>query len=166
MVRRRSTGRASTSILEPVTVDGANNGTPRGTTYLNIYSPNVDSVAEFRVQTNSMAAEFGRSNGGSITMVTKSGTNRFTAETFLFDRDHRFNATNPFGARGADATPLQVLEGRLHLRELNVELPQPSRILRTQIAAQQIPALAAPYLPQFVGAQPEAKGLLIDRLPR
>ena len=65
-----------------VTVDGGGNSTPRGTSYMSIYSPNVDSVAEFRVQTNSMSAEFGRTNGGSISMITKSGTNQGTRQAY------------------------------------------------------------------------------------
>ncbi len=91
-----------------VAIDGASNGTPRGTTYLNIYSPNVDSVAEFKVQTNSMSAEFGRSNGGTITMVTKSGTNQFHGTAYWFLRNRAFDANDFFSNRAG--LPL----GKLH----------------------------------------------------
>ena len=47
----------------------------------------------------------------------------------------------------------EVLEGCFHLRELNVKLPELFRLLRAQIAAQQITAFAAPHLAQLVFAQ-------------
>ncbi|MBI4905452.1 MAG: carboxypeptidase regulatory-like domain-containing protein [Acidobacteria bacterium] len=82
-----------------VTVDGGSNSTPRGTTYMMVYSPNVDSVAEFRVQTNSMSAEFGRTNGGSISMVTKSGTNQLHGTAYWFLRNRAFDANDFFSNR-------------------------------------------------------------------
>ncbi|HTM47728.1 MAG TPA: carboxypeptidase-like regulatory domain-containing protein [Bryobacteraceae bacterium] len=82
-----------------VTVDGGANSTPRGTSYMMIYSPNVDSIAEFKVQTNSMSAEFGRTNGGSISMVTKSGTNRVHGTAYWFLRNRAFDANDFFSNR-------------------------------------------------------------------
>ncbi|MBI3210787.1 MAG: TonB-dependent receptor [Candidatus Solibacter usitatus] len=82
-----------------VTVDGGSNSSPRGTTYLMVYSPNVDSVAEFKVQTNSMSAEFGRTNGGSVSIVTKSGTNRFHGTAYWFLRNRAFDANDFFSNR-------------------------------------------------------------------
>jgi len=82
-----------------VTVDGGSNSTPRGTTYMMIYSPNVDSIAEFRVQTNAMSAEFGRTNGGSISMVTKSGTNQVHGTAYWFERNREFDANDFFSNR-------------------------------------------------------------------
>ena len=84
-----------------VTFDGGSNSTPRGTPYMMLYSPPVDSVAEFRVQTNSMPAEFGRTNGGSINMAKKSGTNRILGTAYWFARNRVldpndfFNNANP-----------------------------------------------------------------------
>jgi hypothetical protein len=91
-----------------VTVDGGANSTPRGTTYMSIYSPNVDSVAEFRVQTNAMSAEFGRTNGGSISMVTKSGTNAFHGTVYWFLRNRVFDANDFFSNR--QGIPLGALK--------------------------------------------------------
>ena len=91
-----------------VTVDGGANSTPRGTTYMTIYSPNVDSVAEFRVQTNAMSAEFGRTNGGSISMVTKSGTNKLHGTAYWFVRNRAFDANDFFSNR--QGIPLGALK--------------------------------------------------------
>jgi hypothetical protein len=41
--------------------------------------PNLDSIAEFRILTSNFDAEYGEFSGGQISVVTKSGTNAFTA---------------------------------------------------------------------------------------
>jgi hypothetical protein len=46
--------------------------------------------------TNSFAPEFGRSSGGVVNVVTKSGTNDFRGNVFGFLRDKSFQARNPF----------------------------------------------------------------------
>ena len=43
------------------------------------FSPSVDSLAEFKVQTSTYSAEYGGAPGGQVNMITKSGTNRCTA---------------------------------------------------------------------------------------
>jgi outer membrane receptor protein involved in Fe transport len=55
--------------------------------------PNPDAIREFVVQTNNFSAQFGRSSGGVITVVTKSGTNEFHGSAFEFNRERNFNAT-------------------------------------------------------------------------
>jgi hypothetical protein len=52
----------------------------------------VDSVREFRLLTNSYSAEFGRSSGGVLTAVTKSGTNEFHGNLFEFLRNSKLDA--------------------------------------------------------------------------
>ncbi len=55
-----------------------------------------EAVQEFQVVTNSFAPEFGRSAGGVVNVVTKSGTNDLHGNVFEFLRDKRFQARNSF----------------------------------------------------------------------
>jgi len=55
-------------------------------------APNPDAVQEFRVTTNSYPADEGRFGGGSVTMVTKSGTNSIHGTLFHFFRNDKLNA--------------------------------------------------------------------------
>jgi hypothetical protein len=56
----------------------------------------VDSTQEFKVQTNGMSAEFGRTSGGVISMITKSGGNAFHGSLFEFLRNEKLNANDFF----------------------------------------------------------------------
>jgi hypothetical protein len=69
------------------------------------YTPIVDSVEEFSVQTNSLAAEYGRFGGGVINVVTKSGTNEFHGSLFEFARNAALNANDFFANRAGHGIP-------------------------------------------------------------
>ncbi|HMB27931.1 MAG TPA: TonB-dependent receptor [Blastocatellia bacterium] len=56
----------------------------------------VEAILEFRVLTNAYSAEFGRSAGGVINAVTRSGQNRFNGSLFEFHRNSAFDAKNFF----------------------------------------------------------------------
>ncbi len=58
--------------------------------------PMVDSVEEFKVQTNSLPAEFGQTSGGVISVVTRSGTNQFHGSLYEFFRNDALDARNAF----------------------------------------------------------------------
>ncbi|MFN2455831.1 MAG: TonB-dependent receptor domain-containing protein [Pyrinomonadaceae bacterium] len=55
-----------------------------------------EAVQEFQVVSNSFAAEFGRSAGGIVNVVTKSGTNDLHGNVFGFLRNRRIQARNAF----------------------------------------------------------------------
>ena len=56
----------------------------------------MDTVREFRVESNTYSAEFGRNVGGQINAITKSGTNRFAGSAFEFHRNDALDARNYF----------------------------------------------------------------------
>ena len=55
----------------------------------------VDAIEQFQVITSGAQAELGRALGGYISVVTKSGTNRFRGTVYDYIRDDAFNASNP-----------------------------------------------------------------------
>jgi hypothetical protein len=60
------------------------------------YFPVVDAIQEFKVESNSAPAEFGRFNGGVVNLTTKSGSNAFHGNVFEFFRNQDLNARNFF----------------------------------------------------------------------
>jgi Carboxypeptidase regulatory-like domain/TonB dependent receptor len=56
----------------------------------------VDAMQEFRIQTSTYAPEFGRTPGGQISIVTRSGTNQFHGTAFDYVRNDIFDASNWF----------------------------------------------------------------------
>jgi hypothetical protein len=58
--------------------------------------PSVDSLDEFKLQTSTYSAEFGRSLGGIVNLQIKSGSNQLTGSAFEFHRDSAFDANNFF----------------------------------------------------------------------
>jgi Carboxypeptidase regulatory-like domain len=95
-----SGGRNATS---EVTIDGISNvNVENNVSILDLnYTPSVDAVQEFSVQTNAVSAEFGRLGGGVINLITKSGTNQFHGTAFEFLRDSALDANNFFSNRAS-----------------------------------------------------------------
>ena len=58
--------------------------------------PNLDSVEEFRLITNSFDAEYGKFSGAVMNAITKSGTNGFHGDVFEFLRNEKLDAANYF----------------------------------------------------------------------
>jgi hypothetical protein len=67
--------------------------------------PNVDSLDEFKLQTSTYSAEFGRSLGGVVNLQIKSGSNKLTGSAFEFHRDSAFDANDFFNNRAGRAKP-------------------------------------------------------------
>ncbi len=70
------------------------------------YTPIVDSVAEFNVQTSVLPAEYGRFSGGVINLATRTGTNAFHGSLFEFNRNSVFDARDYFAAHNSPIAPL------------------------------------------------------------
>jgi hypothetical protein len=87
-------------------LDGANNNsvTSSGVTF----DPNPDTVAEFRILMNNYTAEYGRTGGGIISVVTKSGTNQLHGSLFDYLRNQDLNANDFFA--NLTGAPVPVLK--------------------------------------------------------
>ncbi len=67
--------------------------------------PPVDAVAEFKVVTNNMSAEYGYRSGAKVLVSTKSGTNAFHGSVYEFLRNEKLDGTNFFANRSGAAKP-------------------------------------------------------------
>jgi hypothetical protein len=77
------------------TVDGVRNTNQDGGNILITY-PTIDSIEEFRIQTNSYSPQYGQAAGSQVTMVTKSGTNDFHGTAYEFLRNDALDANEFF----------------------------------------------------------------------
>jgi len=75
-------------------VDGISNRIDRGAGQAVVTSP--DTIQEFRVETSTYSAQYGRTAGAQIQVISKTGTNRFSGSLFEFTRNDAFDAKDPF----------------------------------------------------------------------
>jgi Carboxypeptidase regulatory-like domain/TonB-dependent Receptor Plug Domain len=88
-------------------VDGVSN-TDVGSNISLLSTPTVDSMQEFKILTSNYTAEFGRSSGGVITIVTKGGNKDFHGSLYEFLRNDAISANSFFNNRlgpNADGSP-------------------------------------------------------------
>lgn len=76
-------------------VDGVSN-VDVGSNITLLSTPTLESIQEFKIITSSYQAEWPRSGGGVVNVVTKSGTNRFTGSAYEFYRNDKLNANTFF----------------------------------------------------------------------
>jgi hypothetical protein len=91
--------RGISGLLNNNTIDGGDNNQAffseeRGRTRIN-YVISQSTIREFQVNTSNYSAEYGRSAGGVVNAVTKSGTNEFHGDLFYYNRNNRNGARNP-----------------------------------------------------------------------
>ena len=102
------TGNASTpgmgggrNAINEIQIDGMTDIAPDANVGISdrVYEPPVDSVEEFSVQINGLAAEYGRFGGGVVNVATKSGTNHIHGTMYEFLRNSTMNANDFFANR-------------------------------------------------------------------
>jgi hypothetical protein len=65
-----------------------------------VYYPIIDGMEEFKLNVNAFSPEYGRSNGGTVMVIGKSGSNQFHGDVFEFFRNEALNARNLFAQPG------------------------------------------------------------------
>ncbi|HEX6125373.1 MAG TPA: TonB-dependent receptor [Pyrinomonadaceae bacterium] len=107
--------RGISGLLNNNTIDGGDNNQAffseeRGRTRIN-YVISQAAIREFQVNTSNYSAEFGRSAGGVVNAVTKSGTNEFHGDLFYYNRNSGNGARNPLSfldVIGPGGVPVKV----------------------------------------------------------
>src|SRR3984893_704029 len=87
---------------------GVTEGTLPGTFAM----PNPDAISEFKIQTSSYDAGYGRNPGANVNVITKSGTNQFHGSAFEFFRNTALNANDWFLA--GEGAPKAVLNSNVY----------------------------------------------------
>ncbi len=68
------------------------------------FRPSVEAIQEFKLLTGVYSAEYGRTSGGQVVVITKSGTNAIHGDLFEFIRNSQFDAKNYFTLPGTPTT--------------------------------------------------------------
>ncbi len=85
-------------------------------------APNPDAIQELEVITNNFNAQYGRSSGAVVNVVSKSGTNEFHGTLFEFLRNNNLNANRPF-RRSIRISLVAYLVARLSATRRSSSLP-------------------------------------------
>src|SRR5712692_6153744 len=80
-------------------------GAPNSTRGRYNFGPPVDAVEEFKIQTNTYDAQYGRTGGGVVNMTLKSGSNAFRGQAWNFLKNDIFNANNPLNTSQGEPKP-------------------------------------------------------------
>lgn len=75
-------------------LDGADNNDPNVNRY--VLQPSVDAIQEFKIAANGYSAEYGRSAGGQVNAITRSGSNELHGTAYEYARNRVFDARNFF----------------------------------------------------------------------
>ncbi len=95
------------SFSNDIAIDGSTN-TVAGHGQL-AFTPSVDTIQEFKIQTTNYSAEYGRTGGGVINIATKSGTNQLHGTLYQFHRNRVLDANNVFNNRGGQPRAPYIL---------------------------------------------------------
>lgn len=84
-------------------VDGVSN-VDVGSNITLLSTPTLESIQEFKIITSSYAAEWPRSGGGVVNIVTKGGSRKFSGTAYNFMRNDKLNANSFFRNKNSDPT--------------------------------------------------------------
>ncbi len=87
-------------------LDGGNNIT--GMRNYGNPAPNPDAIEEFRVETSAFSAQYGQFSAAVVSVITKSGTNKFHGGLFEFNRNTDFNAWQWIAPPGKTASSVKA----------------------------------------------------------
>jgi hypothetical protein len=93
------------SRMKNVTFDGVTE-IDQGASSQTFVVPNMDAISEMKILTSAYQAEYGRTAGGGVNMVTKSGTKDFHGTAFWNRRHEDMNANSFFNNRQGIARPI------------------------------------------------------------
>jgi hypothetical protein len=97
-----------------VTLDGLdNNDQTNGFAFTGVLRTTLDSTEEFRVTTTNANAEAGRSSGAQVSLVTKSGTNKYHGSLYEYNRNTFATANNWFNKQAELREDLPNTPGKL-----------------------------------------------------
>ena len=97
-----------------VTLDGVDDNDQRqGYAFTGVLRSTLDSVEEFRVSTTNSNADSGRSSGAQVTLVTKSGTNKFHGSLYEYNRNNVGEANDWFNKAAEISAGLPNKPGQL-----------------------------------------------------
>lgn len=82
-----------------VTLDGMSQRYMMNGGLLPIFTVSIEAVKEYEVATNNYDVLQGRQGGGSVNVITKSGTNDFTGSAFFYNRSNRLTSKNDYLGR-------------------------------------------------------------------
>src|SRR5437879_3581477 len=98
------------SRINNLSIDGLDNNDEYTGASRTELSPEI--VQEFQVVNNGLSAESGGASGGSINVITRSGTNTVHGDAFLFTQDGALNARDPFEAESGKTSVRRLRAGR------------------------------------------------------
>ena len=71
------------------------------------FQPSINTTAEFKISNSTLSAEYGRSSGSVVNVLTRSGSNAFHGEAFEYARNNYFDARNFFNRKPARMNALR-----------------------------------------------------------
>ena len=105
-------------------VDGAHNNDVGSNRTILVF-PSVDAIDEFKIERNSYSAQFGRSAGGQISIITKKGGNSFHGDVYYFGRNDALNTFNTFVKSGCLASGTPCIKNKLRRNDFGYTIGGP-----------------------------------------